>query len=264
MILIRVRHALLLLATSLAATLGTGIWSYRAVSDAGLKGPAENVLFLSLCTAGAQVLIGAALFQGARRKRRELDSIADAVRYGGTLPNERLARFGPLGDRIRFILKELSESGERKSERISSLSSLLRSSLALVDAPVLVVALDGLVMEASKGARESPRFRSLETGKTLIEALVPEAQMSAVLGETDRTHSAVEFPGDVTFLPVYSQSGRIGHFLVAFSHSGLREFLAGLSGGEKKTRTEPAREGKSFLNRLRGRFRNGKSSKTDD
>jgi hypothetical protein len=259
MILVRVRYSIFLLAVSLGATVGAGAWSYSVAVAAGLKGPGETSLFLALCAAAVQVLAAVELFRQARRKRRELDSIADAVRYGGILPAERLDRFGPLGDSIRRILKDLSDAGARKGERIASLTGLLRAALALVDAPILVVGPDGLVQEASKGAREDSRLSGLETGMTRIEDLLPEAQMRTVLREAERSHAAVETAGHVTFHPVYSTRGQIACFLVDLGRdlgrSGIREFLGGL--GERKPSPESAAKRPNFLGRVLNRFGRG-------
>ncbi|HRZ88462.1 MAG TPA: hypothetical protein P5117_03155 [Spirochaetia bacterium] len=262
MILVRVRYSVFLLAISLGATVGAGVWSYSVAAAAGMKGPAETSLFLALCAAAVQILAAAELFRQARRKRRELDSIAGAVRYGGILPAERLDRFGPLGDSIRRILKDLSDAGERKSERIASLTGLLRASLALVETPVLVVSPDGLVQEASKGAREDSRLPGLETGKTRVEDILPEAQMRAVLREADRTHQAVELPGHLTFHPVYSTRGQIACFLADLGRTGIRDFLGGL--GERKQAPEPAAaKPPNILGRVLGRFGRGSKDTSD-
>lgn len=252
MILVRVRLLALILILCLAATVGAGVWSYTVASSAGMKGSAETSLFLTLCAAALQVLTAAELFRQAQRKQRELDSIADSVRYGGVLPAERLERFGPLGDRIRRILKDLSDAGERKSERIASLTGLLRAALALVDAPILVVAPDGRIQEASKGAREDARLSGLEPGKTRIEDLVPEVQMRAVLRDAERSHSEVELPGRLIFHPVYSTRGQIACFLVDLERSGIREFLGGL--GEWKSAPDPDERRPGLLRRVWGRF----------
>ena len=261
MILVRVRFTILLLLISLTVTIGAGAWSYGVAKSAGFKGPAETTLFLSLCAAAVQLFLGVALFRQAGRKRREMDSIADAVRYGGNLPAERLARFGPLGERILLILKDLSEAGERKSERISSLTGLLRVALSLVEEPVLVVALDGRVLEASKGALEDDRFKDLERGKTAVEDFLPEAQMSSILQEADRTHAAVMAPGKAVFYPVYSTRGQIAHFLVDFTKAGIRDFLNGL--GERRAPPESAPKAPkapkipNALGKFLGRMRQG-------
>lgn len=252
MILVRVRFLVMILTLSLGAVAGAGIWSYSVASSAGMKGPAETSLFLALCTAAIQILAAAELVRQARRKRRELDSIADAVRYGGILPAERLERFGPLGDSIRRILKDLSDAGERKSERIASLTGLLRAALALVDTPVLVVSPDGLVQEASKGAREDSRLAGLEPWRTRVEDLLPEVQMRAILREAERSHSAVELPGHVTFYPVYSTRGQIACFLADLGRSGIRDFLGGL--GERRPEPEPVRRPAGLVDRFLGRF----------
>ncbi|NLJ47599.1 MAG: hypothetical protein GX430_13705, partial [Treponema sp.] len=256
MILARVAYLILLLGLSMGATVGAGVWSYSVATTAGMKGPAETSLFLALCIAAAQALAAAALARQARRKRRELDAVADAVRYGGSLPAERLERFGPLGDSVRRILKDLSDSGERKSERIASLTGLLRAALALVDAPVLVVALDGLVQEASKGAREDSRLSGLEPGTTRIEDLLPEVQMRSVFQEAERTHQAVELSGHLTLHPVYSTRGRIACFLADLGRTGLREFLGGL--GERNPAPDTAARKPNLLRRVLGRFGRGK------
>jgi hypothetical protein len=231
MILVRIRLAIMMLVLSLTATLATGIWSYRMASSiAGLKGPAETMLFMILCATIAQLLVATAVVLQARRKQRELDAIADTVRYGGTLPSERLARMGALGERIHLILRDLAQASERKGERIAALTGLLRHAMGLVGDPVLIVGLDGCVVEASRGAREDARFKHLKTGKTRLEDLLPDIQLRSLLQTADSSHAAVELPGNITFYPVYSTRGDIGHFLVDFSRAGLREFLDGLRG----------------------------------
>ncbi|MBU0927667.1 MAG: hypothetical protein KKA67_07950 [Spirochaetes bacterium] len=224
MILVRAWTLALALALAVASTVGSAIWAY-SLGVSGAKGDSETILFYGILAGAAETILGAALFSGARKKRRELDSLVDIARFSGAVPDERFRRFGPFGERIKAIQQELAMASERKGARIASLTGLLRASLELVDKPVLVASLDGRVVEASKGAKEDPRLRDLEIGSTPLSDVFPGIEPRAILQEADQTHRSVEREGQAVFHPIYSVRGEITHFMVDLSRNRALDFL---------------------------------------
>ncbi|GAB1482682.1 hypothetical protein MASR2M78_14980 [Treponema sp.] len=258
MILVRQKTLLFVIIISLMTSLASGIWAYRIGLAASQKADAESVLFYAIAAGILEVLLGFFLFSQGRKGRRELDALTDLARYGGIIPIERLTRLGPLGDRIRDILKELSDASERKSTRIASLTGLLRAALELVDRPIIVSTLDGRIVDASKGARQDPRLAELEPGTSRLEDLFVDINPRAILQEADRTHSVVESAKGLRFNPVYSVRGEISHFIVDLAPSGVMDFFAHLKKGASEARPStgdaPQKEVGGIFKYLRGRI----------
>jgi len=218
-LLIRPRTVIAVLLFSLSSTMASALWSYSYNAAEGRKGPAETMLFIGLAACAFEILLAGAMLAESRRRRADLDSIAELVRSGGNLPYDRLARFGSFGERIRQIFQDISDVSERKSARIASLTGLLRAVLESVEIPMLVVGLDGRVVEASHGARTDERFEGLRVGHSRLVEFFPDADPGSVLQEADRSHAAVELKDGALLYPVFSVRGEISHFLADLSES---------------------------------------------
>lgn len=237
MLLIRPRTAVLVILVSIASTLAAALWSYSYNAAEGRKGPAETMLFIGLAACAAELLLAAGMAAESRRRRTDLDSVAELVRSGGNLPYDRLERFGPVGERIRLIFQDISDVSERKSARIAALTGLLRAVLESVEIPMLVVGLDGRVVEASHGARSDERFADLRVGHSRLVDFFADADPGSVLQEADRSHAAVELKDGGLLYPVYSVRGEISHFL-----ADLSEFRSGALSQRIKESLAPAAE----------------------
>ncbi|TFG81045.1 MAG: hypothetical protein E4H20_10555 [Spirochaetales bacterium] len=246
MVLMRLGLALSVFFTAIAGTLGAAIWAYVIGSKAGLKGDAEQILFYGLIITVLELGGFIALMVQGQRKRRELEKFSELVRYGGTISSERLGSFGPLGVQLDAILKELSDASDRKSVRIASLTGLLRAVMDLMERSLVVVELDGRVVAASRPVTEADAFSELKIGESRISEFLPEADLRVVLEEADRTHATVERKEHLSFIPVFSVSGEITHFLVDLGKKGAKDLITSMIQTTRAglmRKTEPGKDG---------------------
>lgn len=260
MSLMRLRYVVLVIIMALIASVGSSVWAYKIGIVAGLKGDAETVLFVGLVLSALEVAGLLLLIAGSRQKSRELETLTDLVRYGGTISDSRLDSFGMLGSQLKSILRELADASERKSVRIASLTGLLRAVMEMVERTILIIGLDGRIVAASKGIDSDASFSELKIGASKIDEFVEGIDLRAILGEADRSHAMVEREGSMSFIPVYSVNGEITHFLVDMSKKGALEVISTYiqskdAARRKKHDSEPKsnREG-GILGALRRRF----------
>jgi hypothetical protein len=260
MILIRFGHLALVMVLAIAGTLGSAVWAYTIAMHAGLKGDAERVLFYGLLL-GAFELVSFLLLLGlARRKGREFGNLTELVRYGGSISNERLETFGSFGVQVMSMIRELSDSSDRKSIRIASLTGLVRAVVELTDREILIIGLDGRIVAASESLADLPAFEGLRVGVSSLSDFLPEMELQSVLEEADRSHGIVERKEHVSFIPVYSVNGEITHFLVELGKKGALEAIAEMlqtkktSSGKKAVEEASSRPGRSIGQRFRSLF----------
>ncbi|PKL08386.1 MAG: hypothetical protein CVV51_09225 [Spirochaetae bacterium HGW-Spirochaetae-7] len=260
MVLMRLVYVVAVLGLALVGGVGASVWAYLVGMDAGLKGGAESVLFFGLILAGLEAFGLFLLVVGSRRKGKELETLTDLVRHGGTIADSRLESFGFLGVQLRSILHELSDASERKSVRIASLTGLLRAVMDLVERPLLVIGLDGNIVAASKGVTGNEAFAEMKAGESKIGEFIHDVDLRAILGEADRAHAPVEREGHMTFIPVFSVQGEITHFLIDMSKKGAIDRIASIIQGKKPARKPgdgsagDKPRGSGFISALRARF----------
>lgn len=221
MLLIRLSTVLAIAFGGLAGTVGASLAAYSAATDAGRKGDAELYLFGGLLV-GLCLVLGLVLaLLGARRRGMEIEAVADAVKHGGSISDARLGRMGRIGRHISSILSELADASDRKSARIASLTGLLRAAFAESEKAMLAIGLDGRIIAASSPLASSKAFAGLRVGEATLGEYFPELDLRSVLEESSRTHRAVERAGGLSFIPVYSLKGEIGHYLVIIGHTSI-------------------------------------------
>jgi hypothetical protein len=257
MILVRFSQLVAILVLAFAGTLGSAVWAYTLAMRAGMKGDAEQVLFYGLLLGVFMLVSFLVLLAFARRKSREFETLADLVRYGGSISDERLDSFGFFGVQVKSMIRELADASERKSIRIASLTGLVRAVVELTDRSILIIGLDGRIVAASESIIEVPAFTGLRVGVSSIAEFLPELELQSVLEEADRSHGIVERQEHVSFIPVYSVNGEITHFLVELGKKGTLEAIAEMLQAKKSPNGRKAREDAVPLQRagLGKRFR---------
>lgn len=226
MILVRFGHLILIMVPALIGTLGSAVWAYTIAMAAGLKGDAERVLFYGLLVAGFELVSFLLLLVFAKCKSRDFENLTNLVRYGGSISDDRLDGFGFFGLQVKSMIRELSDSSDRKSIRIASLTGLVRAVVELTDRSILIIGLDGRIVAASAAIIDLPAFEVLRVGVSSIGEFLPEMELQSVLEEADRSHGIVERQDHVSFIPVYSVNGEITHFLVELGKKGALEAIA--------------------------------------
>ncbi|MDX9959616.1 MAG: hypothetical protein AB7T74_11020 [Clostridia bacterium] len=260
MILVRYGLLALIMVLGFCGTLGSAVWAYTLALSEGLKGDAERVLFYGFLIGTSELAASALLFVNAKRKSREFENMTDLVRHGGSISDERLGSFGSFGMQVKSMIRELSDSSERKSIRIASLTGLVRAVVELTDRSILIISLDGRIVAASEAIVALPAFEDMRIGVSSINKFLPEVEIQSVLEEADRSHGIVERQEHMSFIPVYSINGEITHFLVELGKKGALEAIAGmlqakrLSNDKKLAVALPPRSGSEMGRRFRSFF----------
>lgn len=260
MSLVRLRYVVMLMCLALLASVGSSVWAYTIGMAAGLKGDAETILFVGLLVSLLEAVGLFMLIAGSKKKSKELETLTDLVRYGGTISDGRLDSFGTLGSHLRTILRELSDASDRKSVRIASLTGLLRAVMDMVERPLFIIGLDGRIVASSKGIDDNETFSELKVGESKIDEFVEAIDLRSILAEADRTHSEVDREGSMVFIPVFSVQGEITHFLVDMSKKGAIGSISSYIQGKemarrKKHEAESTRKrGNSFFSTIKKRF----------
>lgn len=248
MLLARSRSVVAVSLISLAAILGVSISAYIVCLRSGAKGDAEDLLFVGLV---ASVLVVIALIiplAESRKRHRELDLLLDILRNDGSINWERIDRFELFGEKIKAILREMSDSSDRKSARIAALSMLAKATMELMDRPVFVVGLDGKLFAMAAVLREDARFAGATEGVTQLSDIFPDVDLREVLQDADRSHAPVERSGPKLFVPIFSRGGEISLFLVVLSSGSSMEWIGKLRNGSlaRGAREEKAQGGSTL------------------
>ncbi len=263
MLLIRLSHLTALVLCGTAGTVGASVAAYLAAAGAGRKGDAELYLFMGLLLGAFLVLGFVFSLLGADRRKKELENFSDLVKYGGSISDARLARFGAIGEQMRSILSALSEASDRKSARIASLTGLVRAALDEAEKSIMAISLDGRIIAASPSVTSAKAFKELRIGESVFADYFPDADLRAILEEAGRTHGRVERAEALSFLPVYSLNGDISHFMVNLGHKGLLGSIGNLVQGARAGQGRKAEAGSAakagacpgVLGALRGLFK---------
>lgn len=260
MMLVRFSHLAFIMILAFAGTLGSAVWAYTIAMGAGMKGAAERVLFYGLLLGALELVSFLVLLILAKRKGRDFKTLADLVRYGGSISDERLDGFGSFGAQVRSMIRELVDSSERKSIRIASLTGLVRAVVGMTDRTILIIGLDGRIVAASEVLAALPAFEGLKVGFSSIAEFLPEMDLRSVLEEADRSHGIVEREDHVSFVPVYSVKGEITHFLVELGKKGALEAISEMlqvkkmSSGRKSVEEDSVRSKLGLGQRVRALF----------
>ncbi|ADD72287.1 hypothetical protein TPSea814_000138 [Treponema pallidum subsp. pallidum str. Sea 81-4] len=214
MLLIQKKRLLVVLIVSFLSILFSAGYAFRIGMLHAHKGSAETILFYGFVAAAFHFILSLYLMLHAHHKKKELLKLADMLRYGGSIGESHFKKFGVLGTQIQFLLKELLALSAQKSLKIAALSGLQRALTELIPTPVIIIDLNGTILDMTKGARK----RVQRADKTLtIEHIFPATDSTRAVQEAEKTHTPVEQEGGIVFIPVFSAVGNISHFLVDIS-----------------------------------------------
>ena len=262
MILIRRVFLLFLLVLACTAVLVLGIRSFLLFSGSSessleeMKLRSEGILFLSITFSAIILLIFGLTLLRSWNIFRELDKIIDLTRHGSVSMEESLMRIGALGDKIRSLNQQLSETNEMKTLRISSLVGINAFLLNNINLPLLTTDITGKVTGASPKLLEKLKAdHSAVIGKNIKTAL-PELDFQQVISTLEIKRSKLfldENKAAATFVPVFNRRRDLSDIICILGQEDIiadnRQAVNGRTKAEART-SNPIRR---YLKARKGR-----------
>lgn len=221
MIIIEKKLLLISLLMSFVFTTAAAVWAYNVGIEASLKGDSELFLFLGLIFASLQFTLIINIIFNASKKRKDFLTLMDTIKAGGILSEKKINKLGSAGIALQEALKTSSTITAQKSLKIAGLNGLTRNLIDLIEIPIVIVNLNGEIMDASQKIKAEKNYN-----KDLnISDLIPQVNIREAFKESSLTHLPVE-QGDNLLIPVFSTIGDIVYFLVDTSKQGtLSKFM---------------------------------------
>ncbi|UTC62552.1 hypothetical protein E4O05_01155 [Treponema sp. OMZ 787] len=209
------------LAVSFIFILATAFWAFFVGMRVPLKGDSELVLFLGFILSLLQLIIIINIIIGAVKKKKDFLSLMETIKTGGILSEKKVAKLGSAGFALKDALEAASTITSQKSVKIAGLNGLMRSLISMIDIPLVVINLNGEIIDASQKIKAEKNYN-----KDLnISDLIPQVNIRQAFKEASVSHLPVE-QGDNILVPVFSTLGDITYFLVDTSKSGaLSKFI---------------------------------------
>jgi len=255
---VRTAVFIFLMLTGALLCLALGVYGYLLVTQAAgadstvVKVLAERMLFLGLLAAIAVVGFSAAVFIRSVRIHAALDRLVALSRLSGGFSGEPLSRLGELGTRISELYKHVTEVSEKKSQKISAISSLNQFLLNRIELKIVITDVAGRITQLSK-----PFVDEQESGRQdflglHVNQLLPDLNFHEVFTTLERTHGAVEVTvkaGAFRMFPILDRNNHVA-YCVGLLGSGMK---LELPSPRPRGRTE---EKKGERQSLWSRFRN--------
>ena len=198
MILLKRGTAIFLYLLFTAAIVAIGVYGYLEIGDESsngnreLKAKAETILYISL--SGAAALLVAFIVIAGRTLSlfRELDKMIELNKVGDFSPELSMKKLGSIGERITLLYYSLNSLNERKTLKISALSSFAEFLIDNVESPLLATDVQGFVRYVSRSLTErTGRPRSELMGRK-VEELFPDVPFRDSVLDLDKHSSPVE------------------------------------------------------------------------
>lgn len=227
------------LAVSFIFILATAFWAYFVGMRVPLKGDSELVLFLGFILSLLQLIIIINIIIGAVKKKKDFLSLMETIKTGGILSEKKVAKLGSAGFFLQEALSVSNTITAQKSLKIASLNGLIKSLTDMIDLPVVIVNLNGEIVEASQKIKAE-----IDYNKDLnIADILPQINIREAFKEASTTHLPVE-QGDNILVPVFSTIGDITYFLVDTSkHGALSKLINNFMPPKKEETSKQTKKG---------------------
>ena len=198
MILLKRSTAVVLYVLFTVSIVAIGIYAYLELGGEPpetrleLKAKAESILYISLT--GAVVILIAFITVSWRTLSlyRELDKLIELNKREDFSPELSMKKLGPIGERITLLYYSLNTLNERKTLKISGLSSLADFLMDNIDIPLLATDVQGYIRYSSRSLVESMELPRAELIGKNAEELFPDVPFRESVLELDRRNSSVE------------------------------------------------------------------------
>lgn len=191
MILIRRGLAVFLYFLFTAAILSIGIFAYLELND-DLKTTAETILYISV--AGAAVILVAFIFVSWRTLSlyQELDKLIELNKVGDFSPELSMKKLGGIGERITLLYYSLNSLNDKKTLKISAISSLVDFLFDNIEIPLLATDVQGFICYLSRSLTERVDRPRSEIISRNIEEVVPDVSYRDQVLELDKSKTPIE------------------------------------------------------------------------
>ncbi len=222
MILINKKLLLLFALIVTGFTLGGGLFGYNTIissktfTGAAIKFQAERFLFYSFLATTLLITGYAIILFYSRHVDRQLDKLIEMSRYSDIYPEKHFIGFGPLGERLKLLFKNINNLNIRKTLKISALANLNEFLMKNINLPVIVTDITGMVLYTSAGFLEKFKYNKGDLKSKKIDSVFPELIIPTLILELIRHHVPVEEESDhtiITCYPIHNVSAEVNYIV---------------------------------------------------
>ena len=198
---------------SFALILATAVWGYNVGIHSSLKSDSELVLFFGFIGAGLELCLLIAMLIYVKSKENDFLMVTKAIELNGVLSDSRAKKLGNLGIALQDALDDAYHITAQKSLKIAGLNGLIDELLLMIDRPLLVVSLNGEILNFSAKAQEKTGCKQ---GDALAD-IAPGISIKEAIQNTAHSRTAVQQDTHIVCMPVFSVTGVLSFFLVDLS-----------------------------------------------
>jgi signal transduction histidine kinase len=203
-----------------------------------LKFRAENVVFISIISIVAVLVIFFVMHRRSVHIIKELDKVTELIRHGRYSAGDYLKRLGRIGDKIDDLMFELNHLNDMKSLKISSLTAIIQFLVENIHLRLIICDIQGNVLHCSARLLVDMGVeRSFFINKK-VGSLVEKIEYEEILRKLGQSRSPVlrenlkiitadkSLTSSVEFYPVFNVKNELSNVMFIAENKSV---LSGLS-----------------------------------
>lgn len=164
----------------------------QAGQEPALKTIGERILYISITGAAVILLVFIIVAWRTMSLYRELDKIIELNKRGDFSPEVSMRKLGSIGEKITQLYFTLNSLNERKTLKISALSSLADFFVDNVDIPLIATDVQGHIVYVSRRYIEESESARSDIISRSVAQVFPDVPFRDSVVELDRSNTPVE------------------------------------------------------------------------
>lgn len=250
MILIKRGIAIFLYLLFTAAILSLGIYAYLELGGE-LKTTGETILYISI--SGAAVILVVFIFVRWRTMSlyQELDKIIELNKRGDFSPELSMKKLGAIGERITLLYHSLNSLNEKKTSKISAISTLVDFLFDNIEIALLATDVQGYVRYVSRSLTERVDRPRSDLISRNVEEVIPDVSYRDQVLELDKRNTPIELKElktPLTLVGIRNRKNELSYVIWIF---GGTPHLSERIAGNDRVKTRADRLSRIFRRRTR-------------
>lgn len=186
------------------ALLFLGIQFYKIIlslntnNDLVVKYYAENIIYIILITIIVTNIFTLRIILKNKSVFKVLDKIIDLSQYGNYNCQDLLKRLGVLGEKINFILFQLTDLNLKEALKISSLANTRDFLLESIQSNILLLNSQGTVIKCSKEFEKSFNLADIYFINKNIRDLLTDIDFDGIILSLEKEHGQIQTENKLT------------------------------------------------------------------
>lgn len=208
-----------------ASILALGFYGYKVVGAASEQSAAEielqrqQFLYISFVAVFVVVVVLVGFVGRTRHISREMDKMIEMNKHGDFSPELSMKKLGSLGKKITLLYFRLNALNEKKSLKITGLSSLVEFLVANTDLSMFITNVGGKVVHVSRPYCDKFEVTRSELLNRDVQEQVSEMEFQQIVTELDRTNTSLNRKigeRDVSLFPVNNRMNELAYIVWLF------------------------------------------------